>query len=204
MAVSGTSIKGFTPTKSLYGVDIPATPKFILGDSRTFSVGDAVRLDTSGLLKRCASTDPAILGIVAGLYDQNGEVGVFSPRIAGQAITGATLTPDDTLATASDNSTNGAKKLTARVILDPAGVILFRNVSNGSLAQTNVGQFFNLSASNAGQIDQASASDTSGQLQLVELDPDGDGDVTKGLFRIVQSQLANNNTSYGSTAIITA
>lgn len=205
MAVSSTSVKGFKPYRSLYGVDMPNSLNFLLENSVTLTIGDAVRLDTNGAIKRCAAADPAVLGILTALYDQNGQVGVFaSSRIPGTAIAGATLTPDDTIVTASDNRTSGAKQLKGAVTMDPSGMILYQNVTNGALAQANVGQFFNVASGNSGQIDQASASNTAGQFQLVALDPDGDGDTTKGLFRVAQNQFSNEITSYGSSAVITA
>lgn len=204
MAVSSTSVKGFSVYRSLNGVDVPNQLLFILGNSSTFTVGDAVRLNTSGLLVRCAAADPAVLGILTGLYDQTGNIGVFSPRIPSTAITGATLTPDDTLATSSTNSSDGTRKLSGYVLLEPAGVILYRNVANGALTQANVGSLFNVSSTNSGQIDQASASVTAGQFQLVSLDPDGDGNTSKGAFRIAQNQLVTNFKSYNSSAVITA
>lgn len=203
MAVSSSTVKGFSPNKSLIGVDSPNTLLFILGNSKTFTIGDAVRLNTSGLLVRCAAADPACLGILAGLYDQTGQIGVFSPRIAPAAITGATLTPDDTLATSSTNSTDGTRKLSGYVYVD-LGDELYRNVASGALTQANVGSLFNVTSTNSGQIDQATASVTSGQFQLISLDPDGDGNTSKGLFRIAQPQLVNGFNGYGTNAVITA
>lgn len=203
MAVSSTSVKGFKTYKSLLGVASPLELLFILENSVTVTVGDAVRLDTNGCVKRCANTDPAVLGIVQGIYDQTGQIGVFSSRIPSAAIAGATLTPDDTIATASDNRTNTVKKLSVYVIPDQ-GEVLYQNVANGALAQSNVGQLFNVVSSNAGQIDQASASSTSGQFQLVSLDPDNDGNTSKGLFRVAQPQLVSGFNGYGTNAVITA
>ncbi len=203
MAVSSTSVKGFKTYKSLLGVDSPLQLLFILENSTTVTVGDAVRLDTNGCIKRCASTDPAVLGIVQGIYDQTGQLGVFSPRISGTAIAGATLTPDDTIATASDNRTNTSKKLSVYVIPDQ-GEVLYQNVANGALTQANIGSLFNIVTANPGQIDQASASVTSGQFQLVSLDPDGDASTSKGLFRIAQPQLVSGFNGYASNAVITA
>lgn len=204
MAVSSTSVKGFKPYKSLVGMDMPESLNFLIENSTTITIGDAVRLDTNGAIKRCANTDPAVLGIVTGLYDSTGQVGVFSPRIPSTALAGATLTPDDTIQTASDNRTNTQKQLVAAVILDPAGVILYENTANGALTQANVGSMFNVVSTNAGQIDQASASVTSGQFQLISLDPDNDGNTSKGLFRVVQDQLPSAINVYGTQAVITA
>jgi len=64
---------------------------------------------------------------------------------------------------------------------------LFSNDSSGTLATTNLLQFFDLTDEDT--INQSSASDTSGQFQLIGLDPDNDGDVSKGLFRIAESML---------------
>jgi hypothetical protein len=64
---------------------------------------------------------------------------------------------------------------------------LFSNDSSGTLATTNLMQFFDLTDEDT--INQGSASDASGQFQLVGLDPDGDADASKGLFRIAESQL---------------
>ena len=66
--------------------------------------------------------------------------------------------------------------------------MLWYNDSDGTLARTNIGQYFYvLSGSN--QIDSASAADTNGQFELIEIDPDNDGDASKGLFRIAESQI---------------
>jgi len=83
------------------------------------------------------------------------------------------------------------------VICDPKA--LFYNDSDDTLALTNDLQLFDHNSS-SDNIDVATASDTSGQMQLVQRDPDGDADASKGLFRIVESQLL---TQVGnSTAII--
>lgn len=205
MAVSSTSVKGFRYYKSLVGVDMPNTLNFLIENSTTLTIGDAVRLDTNGAIKRCASTDPAVLGILAGLYDQTGQVSVFSPRIPSTAIAGATLTPDDTIQTASDNRTNGVKKLQAAVFLDVSGDILFWNqANNATLAQANIGQLYGLVSGNSGQIDTTTNSNSAGLFQLVSLDPDGDGDASKGLFRIVNQQFPTNYSNANSTTVITA
>lgn len=206
MAASSTSVKGFKPYKSLVGVDMPNQLLYIVENSSTITVGDAVRLDTNGAVKRVLSTDPAILGIVTGIYDQTGNIGVFSPRMSTAAITGATLTPDDTFTSASDNRTNTVKQLSVYVQADINGDVLYENTAstNTALAQANIGSFYNILTSNPGQIDSTSGSVTSGQFQLVSLNPDGDGNTAKGLFRLVQSQFLTAFNGYGTNAVITA
>lgn len=180
MAKSATT--GFTFRKTLYGTEHPGTQRYLLAGSATVKIGDLVRVNTSGLLVRAASTEAAC-GVLVGIVDQNG-INVFSPRAQGTA--GATLTPDDQIATASDNATNAVKNLKGDVIIDPAGVCLFYNDSDGSLAQTNLYQMFDVA--NGNQVTTGGASDANGQVQLMQLDPDEDGDASKGLFRINENQ----------------
>jgi hypothetical protein len=184
MAASSISVKGFKFRKNLAGLEHPAVLDFILDDSATFTLGDAVRLDTDGLLTVNGAGN-TILGILSGIVDQNGQ-NVFVPGRA-SGTEGSTLTPDDTITTSSTNSTDGTRKLKGQVILDPAGTNLYYNDANGNFAQTNVGQCFDLTAS-GDQVDQGTATDGSAQVQLLQIDPDGDGDASKGLFRIVEEQ----------------
>ena len=197
MAKSSTSIYGFSFRKSLVGVDSPAVMEFIIEDSSTVTIGDAVRIDTSGYLKRAGAGYP-VGGIVVGIVDQGG-INIFSPRASG--TTGATLTKDDTVAVSATNTSDATRKIKAQVILSPAGYVLFYNYANDVLAQTNLFQFFDVT-STSGQIDVSTASDTSGQFQLIQLDPDGDGTTYKGLFRVMENQLAL--TIGNSTAIVSA
>ena len=197
MARSSSSVKGFYFRKALSNLQQPVTLQFLIDDSETLTIGDAVRLDDAGLLSVAAAGD-AILGILSGIVDQNG-MNIFSPRATG--TTGSTLTPDDTIATSSTNSTDGTRKIKGVVELDPAGQNLYYNDADGDLAQTNVGQFFD-TTSTGDQISASSASDTSGQFQLLQIDPDGDADASKGLFRISEPALMSYHAN--ATAVIEA
>lgn len=179
-----TAATGFFFEQSLYGVDQPASQDIILAGSATVKIGDLVRVNTSGLLVRCATGEvPA--GVLVGLVDANG-TNVFSPRASSTGVAGATLTPDDQIATASDNATNAVKNLKGQVILDPAGALLFHNVTDGTLAQTNLFQTFDVA--NGNQVTTGGASDTtSKEVQLIALDA---ANTSAGLFRI-------NNSVFG-------
>lgn len=192
-----TASTGFEFRKSLAGLDHPATIEFILGNSATVKIGDSVRLNTSGLLVRAAAGEP-ILGVLSGIVNQKG-IPVFADRADG--VAGATLTPDDQIVTSSTNSSDATRKLKGQVTLDPAGTNLYYNDADADLAQTNIGQFFDSNAA-GNQITVSTASDSNGQWQLVAIDPDGDGDASKGLFRIVEGQLATGIDQ--GTAKITA
>ena len=184
MAVSSTSVKGFKFRQNVYGVDQPGSVDFIIANSQTLTIGDAVRINTAGYLIVCAAGDP-VLGILTGLVDLNG-VNVFSPRAQGTA--GTTLTPDDTVTVSSTNQSDATRNVKAQVQLDPAGANLYYNDADGDFAATNMLQMFD-TTSGGDQISQASASDTNGQFQLIKLDPDNDGDLSKALFRVSEGQL---------------
>lgn len=177
-----TSTAGFFFRQNIYGLEHPAIQRYIIGNSSTISIGDAVRINNAGFLVR-AAVGEAIAGVVNGIVDANG-VNVFSPRASG--TTGTTLTPDDTVAVSSTNQSDATRNIKADVIIDPAGVCLFYNDNAGDLADTNRYQF----ADNDADADQTanSFSDANGQWQLMVLDPDGDADASKGLWRIAENQ----------------
>lgn len=177
-----TATTGFSYRKSLVGLEHPAQVDILLAGSATVKIGDLVRVNTSGLLVR-AATGEVFGGVLVGIVDQNG-INVFSSRATGTS--GATLTPDDQIATASDNATNAAKNLKGQVVLDVSGSNLWFNDADSALAQTNLFQFFDVA--NGNQVTVGSASDANGQVQLIAIDPDGDGDLSKGLFRLNETQ----------------
>lgn len=68
---------------------------------------------------------------------------------------------------------------------------LFYNDSDDTLAQTNLFQYFPVNDEN--DVNGSSSSDsTIDTVRLIELDPDHDGDASKGLFQIVESFWAQN------------
>jgi len=175
MALTSTT-KGFWPKKNLTGPDLPVALEFILDDSETITIGDAVDLN-AGFIQAVDAGDD-VLGVVTGIVDSNG-VPVNHP----DADVDGTVTGDDTYVAASDNTT--VKQVKVQVITSP--YVLFYNDADGDLAQAQVGTFYDTTAT-GDQIDQSSTT-TNGQFQLISIDPDGDGDASKGLFRISESQL---------------
>jgi len=191
-----TASTGFRYGKSLLGSQSPMALKIRAGDSKTLTIGDAVRVNTSGLIDLVGAGNP-VLGVIQGLVDENGGNLL---ALGYTNNTGATLSGDDTVTTASDNSTR-THYIMAEVFIDPAGSLLYYNDSNGTLAQANLFQLFDVLAA-SDQIDQSSASDTSGQFQLLVIDPDGDADASKGLFRVAEPQLLTHIGN--STAVVAA
>jgi hypothetical protein len=182
MAKSASTVYGFSLERSLLSVENPTLLDYIIKDSSTVTIGDPARFSTDGHVKRSAAGE-AILGIIMGIVDKDG-LNVFSPRA--QGTIGSTLTPDDTVAVSSTNSSDATRYVKVQVALDPAGVLLWRNDTDGTLTASNLGQLFDVGAT-VGQIATGTASDSNGQFQLVKID---ESDTTIGYFRIVESQLA--------------
>ena len=173
----------FDYSKNLSGnLSTPTPLKVIVGNSATLIIGDSMRVNTSGFAV-CSAAGDAVLGILVGLIDNDG-IPVLGFGYTGD--TGHTKTDDMTVVTSATNQTR-ARKVYAEILVGLPD-ILFYNDASANLAQTNLFQFFDHDA-DANQIDQATASDTSGQFQLIQLDPDNDGDLSKGLFRVAEPQL---------------
>jgi hypothetical protein len=179
---------GFTYYKSLSGnTAAPTSIPIRVANSTTLTLGDAVRVNTSGLAVLVGAGSP-VGGIVVGLYDEKG----MSPFALGYdlSVPSCTLSGDDTVVTASDNSSR-AHYIMAAVVIDPAGDILWLNDADDDVAQTNLFQHFDVVAA-SDQIDVATASEANGQFQLIALDPEATGGVTanasKGVFRIAENQ----------------
>lgn len=174
----------------------PTPIKVKVANSTTIKVGQIARVNTAGFAVPNGATNPA-LGRVAGLIDSNGTpVNAF---MYDTSKTGHTNSGDDTVVTASDNQTR-ALAVYAEIEVGLEGVLFF-NDANGDFADTNLFQFFDL-VSTSDQVDQGTAGDANGVMQLVQLDPDGDGDLSKGLFRINESQL--NGALDSATAKVAA
>lgn len=167
------NMAGFSYRKNLDGsAYVPSLLGGIGVNSGVFSVGDVVRIDNEGFISLADAATDAICGVVQ------------------QVVTsaGASKSPDsgttDTYTMTSDNETVALDEI--RYIPALANY-LFYNDSSGTLAQSNLGQFFSVTSES--QVDQSTATDTAvEQFRLVEIDPDGDADASKGLFQIAESQ----------------
>lgn len=179
-----TNSKYFEYRKNLSGGKAAPTPvKILIANSTTLKIGQMARVNSAGFIVPNGAANPC-LGRVAGMIDVNGTP-VNSFSYTGQS--GHTNSGDDTIVTASDNQTR-AFPVYAEVEVGLES-ILFYNVASQALTQTMLLQFFNL-VSTSDQVDGATGSDSAGIVQLVELDPDRDGTVGAGLFRIAAKQLS--------------
>ena len=188
MALSAAT--GFRLRKSLSGIEVGANLFGRIANSTTLKIGDFVRANTAGFIVRVGVGSP-ILGVCSGFRVTNraDNEGV-NPFALGAPTAGATLTEDDQIATASDNQTR-VEFAVAEITVDVGGHLLWYNDADADQARTNDYQFFDVNAA-GNQVTQSTASDANGQVQLISRDPDGDADLSKGLYRIVEHQLGGD------------
>jgi len=164
-------------------ISAPIFITFKIGNTVTLKLGDLVRVNTGGFLVRAASGEvPA--GVLQGVVDQNG-VPPWTAFWVNNA--GVTITNDDTVVTSATNQTRTDNYLQGQIGFDPAGMTLFYNDADAALAATNLFQMFDVANSNQVTV---GGSEANGQVQLISIDPDNDGDASKGLFRINENQFS--------------
>lgn len=159
----------------------PVTHRVLIANSSTVKVGDAVQMEafsSGGGCKRAAA-GTEILGIVNGIVDADG----IDLDNTGTTIDGTWTSSAQTYAAASDNVTVAGVR--AEVVVDKNSK--FYNDSAGDLAAADEYKFFDLADQD--QVANQNGSDTVGAMLLVERDPDGDGDASKGIFVIAESEL---------------
>lgn len=181
-------MNGFSYRKNLDGSSQSPTNLSLVGkNSIIFQVGDLIRVSNAGFAA-LVTTGDLVLGVVTAVTNSSG-----SP-----------LTPDsgttDTYTMASDNQTVAQNKVHYIPALPN---YLFFNDADSDVATTNLFQYMAVSDEN--NVHPATVSDTVvDTVRLVQLDPDGDGDASKGLFQIVESFFAPNGGGTVDTSGIEA
>jgi len=169
---------GFSYRKNLDGSSYTPSLMYLIGkNSVEFQIGDLVRVNTSGFID-VADAGEGVCGVVA------------------QVVTRARATKDsdsatslDTYTMSSDNQTV-AKDMIAFIPALPH--YLFYNDTDGDMDEAHIGMYFD--AITHSQIDESSGHDTTqSTFRLWEYDPDHDGDASKGLFQIVESQFGSDS-----------
>jgi len=170
------NMSGFTLRKRISGPAKDVTLLEIIGaNSVVIQKGDVIRVNTSGFGALFVAGD-LVLGVVAGVVTRNG---------VNVAPDSGTL---DTWTLTSDNQTDDQYKIQYIPAIQD---YLFYNDSDDTLAQTNLFQYFPLNDEN--DVDGSNPSDsTLNTVRLVQIDPDGDGDASKGLFQFVETFWAQN------------
>ena len=165
---------GFEYRGQLNGADNPILENLIIGNSVTVAVGDAV-LMTTGFVALGTSSSAGIYGIVVGIVNNKNIDLSNSPT---SEYDGTWTDSSNTYVATIDNQTD--KKVRAVICCDPNA--LWYNDSSGTLTTAMLKQHFKLSDED--QIDQSTNNAVVGQFQLWKIDPDADGDASKGLWRI--------------------
>lgn len=162
---------GFSFRKQLDGTNEYTLLEIGATNSVVYQKGDLIRVNASGTASLVTAGD-LVLGVLESVVDANGK-----------AITPDSGTTDTWTMTSS--TTNKVQYIPA------LQQYLFYNDADDTLAATNLFQYFNVNDEN--DVDVAGSSDsTLSTVRLIELDPDGDGDASKGLFQIVESFWAQN------------
>lgn len=177
---------GFKYNGQLKGQQSPGTLDLIIANSATIKIGDAVKA-VNGFITPATAGDK-VLGIVMGISTKEGlpldAKNVRSGRDYDGTYTRGGIGTGQYVAT-SDNVTD--KKVKAVICIDKDAT--FVNDSAGVLSGAEMFKFFNLS--NSQTVAAFVAGEVAGSFQLVGLDPDNDGDTSKGLFIIAESQIGS-------------
>jgi len=181
---------GFYPYRTQGGQTGGETRDFIIADSATITLGDAVDL-TSGYVTP-ADTGDRLLGVVVGLVQDKGNGQVVSLDLDAAGSNSAThsgnhgVIGSETVVVASDNTT--VDKIMARVNIDTHQE--YYNDADGNLSgDAEIGCYFDIIDED--QIDESTGvsngHSTAAQFILVERDPHNDSDASKGIFRICET-----------------
>ena len=153
---------------------VPALLYGIGKSSVIFTVGDAVRFNTSGFIDLSEATEQ-IVGIVAAVVDKNGIPVAYDSGSV------------NTWTMGGSNQTDPMNQVS---FIPAFATYAFSADSDTTIEQSSLGKYFGINTTSDGII-TSGESDTIGTLafQLIGLDPDNDADVSKGLYRIVGSQM---------------
>lgn len=162
---------GFRFRKQIDGTNSYALMTIGATNSVVYQVGDLIRVNNAGTAS-LATTGDLILGVVETVTTS----------------TGLPVTPDSGT---TDTWTMTASTTNIVHYIPALQQYLFYNDSDDTLAATNLFQYFPINDEN--DVNGSSSSDsTLDTVRLIEIDPDGDGDASKGLFQIVESFWAQN------------
>ncbi len=183
---------GFYPYRTVGGNTGGDERDFIIEDSATITLGDAIDV-TAGYAGQCANSERP-MGVCTGFVvniGQDRRVPIdqdASGTLTGTHSGNAGVIGSETYVTAADNIT--VDQIMARVQLDP--MMEYYNDADSTLTQAEVGTYFD-TTSDGDQITGAGATATEGSNNtgwiLTEIDPFNDSDASKGVFLIAKTQL---------------
>jgi hypothetical protein len=180
----------FYPYRHEGGDDSGEVRDFIITNSQTVTIGDAIRL-VAGFAQRAAAGN-RVMGVVVGIGKRLGDNvnDTFLPldtdaagSVSGTRTGNPGVIGSETYAAAADNQT--VDRVAVRVIISPSQE--YYNLADANLLAAHVGRYFDcVAASN--QVNVASVGND-GQFVLMDRDPHNDGVATKGVFRIAEHAL---------------
>lgn len=182
-----TTDSGFTFKSNLVGRSAGIRRSYIIDDSQTITIGDAVRAYTTGFAYLAGAGNP-ILGIVVGLEDSKGlDLENSRANLTNAAYTASTKT----VVCAADNTT--VDQVHAIVDIDPFSV--YSNQPDGTINTTSssgksgfLGSYVDLIAA-SDQVDETNngaAYNTKAQMFCWGLDPEN---TARGLYSIAEHQI---------------
>lgn len=172
---------GFVPRGQVIGEQAPGALALIIANSATIHVGGAVMMSSGFVAAGTAGSK--LIGICIGIVN---EKGVNLDNAPASTFDG-TWTPGNegagNYAASADNQTD--KKVKALVVIDKNAQ--YYTDGAGDLTTAHLFGFLNLTS--ATQLAAMAAGQVAGQFQIVKLDPDGDGDASKCIVKLAESQL---------------
>ena len=173
---------GFEYRGQLSGAQDPVTKLIPIGASATVKVGDVLKMQTFSGGGGCirATDGSLVLGVCVGIVDKNG---IDLDNTSTANYDGTWTSSSKTYVAAADNMSD--KLVKCLVVVDKDSI--WYNDSAGTLAIAD--EFKHFDITDQDQIKNQDGHDTSGAFMLIKRDPDGDGDASKGLFIIVESEL---------------
>lgn len=164
-------MSGFSFRKQLDGTNAYTLLEIGATASVVYQKGDLIRVNTSGTAALVTAGD-LVLGVVEAVVDANG----------------LAVAPDSGT---TDTWTMGASTTNKVQYIPALANYLFYNDADSSLSATHL--FTYMAVNDENDVDPGSTSDaTVNTVRLIQLDPDHDGDASKGLFQIVESFWAQN------------
>ena len=151
---------------------------YIIGDTKTITIGDFVHL-ASGFVDPVAAAEP-IFGVVIGITDKNG-IDMDNSKVTKE---GTWTSSTQTVITDSDNTTS--EQVRVLIDVDPFSVWSVEPDSTiGTDAESDLaGSYTDLL--NECEVDESDAGTTVQQLFIWGVDPE---DATRGLYSIAQHQI---------------
>src|SRR3990167_4197861 len=166
---------GFEYRGQTSGSQDPVILQIPITNSATVKVGDAVYVATNGVQRITNGT--LVLGVVEGIVDANG---IDLDNTSTDNYDGTWTSSSKTYVATSDNTTD--KKVKALVVVDDNA--LWYNDTAGALVAADEFKYFDLTDQD--QMADQDGHNTAGAFVLIKRDPDGDGDASKGIFKIAE------------------